>query len=193
MNNARKISMAAIVVAAAMTLTACSSTGSGGMDHSTMEPSTGATFNEADVTFAQMMVPHHEQAVDMSDMILSKEGIDEQVSNLASQIKDAQEPEIEQLNEWLDSWGAAGSMNEMDHGSEGMMSDADFEKLQDSSGNEAATLYLEQMIMHHEGAVEMAQIEIDEGKNPDAIEMAEAIVATQSEEISVMENLLGSL
>ncbi|MFU8947667.1 DUF305 domain-containing protein [Mycetocola zhadangensis] len=194
MINPRKYVLAAVALTAAVTLSACSTGGSGETTSSTApSASAEAQFNDADVTFAQMMIPHHEQAVEMSDMILAKDGIDDQVANLATQIKDAQGPEITQLNEWLDAWGEDSDMGGMDHGMGGMMSDEDMKALEDASGAEAATLFLEQMIMHHEGAIEMAETEVNDGANPDAIDMAETIVSTQSDEISVMENLLGTI
>ncbi len=58
-----------------------------------------------DVMFATMMIPHHEQAVEMSDMLLAKAGVDERVRELAQQIKDAQQPEISLMHSWLDEWG----------------------------------------------------------------------------------------
>ncbi|GHD46071.1 DUF305 domain-containing protein [Mycetocola manganoxydans] len=197
MINSRKYVLAAVALAATVTLSACSTGVSGGSGETagTTAPSASAEaqFNDADVMFAQMMIPHHEQAVEMSDIILAKDGIDEQVTDLAQQIKDAQGPEITQLNDWLDAWGADADMGGMDHGMDGMMSEEDMEVLESASGAEASTLFLEQMIEHHKGAVEMAETEIAEGENQDAIEMAETIVSTQSEEIAVMENLLGSL
>jgi uncharacterized protein (DUF305 family) len=194
MINPRKYVLAALALAAAVTLSACSTGGSGETTSST-EPSASAEaqFNDADVMFAQMMIPHHEQAVEMSDMILAKDGIDEQVTSLANEIKDAQGPEITQLNKWLEAWGADADMGGMDHGMDGMMSDEDMKALEDASGAEASTMFLEQMIMHHEGAIEMAETEITDGENPDAIEMAETIVSTQSDEITTMKNLLGSI
>ncbi|GHD52010.1 DUF305 domain-containing protein [Mycetocola manganoxydans] len=193
MINPRKYAMAAAALAVAITLSACSTGGTGDTPAPAPSASAEATFNDADVTFAQMMIPHHEQAVEMSDMLLAKDGIDAQVVSLATQIKDAQQPEIEQLNEWLDAWGADDSMGGMEHDMDGMMSDEDMQTLEDASGDEASKLFLEQMIKHHEGAVEMAQAEINDGVNADAIQMAETIVETQTEEINVMQNLLGSL
>lgn len=194
MINPRKYVLAVVALVTAVTLSACSSGGSGEATSSAApSASAEAQFNDADVMFAQMMIPHHEQAIEMSDMILTKDGISEQVTSLATEIKDAQGPEITQLNEWLDAWGADAEMGGMDHGMDGMMSDEDMKALEDASGDEASTLFLEQMIMHHEGAIEMAETEITNGENPDAIQMAENIVSTQSDETATMENLLGSL
>jgi uncharacterized protein (DUF305 family) len=138
------------------------------------------------------MIPHHEQAVEMSDMLLAKDGVDEQVRDLATQIKDAQQPEIDQLRQWLSEWGQEETdMGGMNHG--GMMSDAEMAALEAATGAEASGLFLEQMTVHHEGAIEMAQAEVDDGVNADATTMAEAIVATQTDEIALMRDLLANL
>ena len=152
----------------------------------------GEQANAADIAFLQGMKPHHEQAVEMSDMILAKDGISTDVTDLATQIKEAQGPEISQLEEWLTAWGAEDSMSGMDHSMDGMMSDEDMSSLESATGAEAETLFLEQMMKHHEGAVEMAQTEVDEGQNADAIDMANTIVQTQTEEIATMQDLLAS-
>ena len=110
----------------------------------------------------------------------------------AEQIKAAQGPEIELMESWLDEWGTPmGDMGGMDHG--GMMSDTDMQALEDATGAEASRLFLEQMIVHHEGAIEMAQDEVDNGQNPDVITLAENIIASQTTEISTMEDILVTL
>lgn len=206
MNTKRTLLASTLALATAITLSACSDSssemsGMEGMGDSSSSASAApsssadaseADFNDQDVMFAQMMKPHHEQAVEMADMILAKDGISTEVTDLATQIKEAQGPEISQLEEWLTAWGAEDSMSGMDHSMDGMMSDEDMSSLEDASGAEAETLFLEQMTMHHEGAVEMAQTEVDEGQNTDAIEMAEMIVQTQTEEIATMQDLLAS-
>ncbi|KQQ92565.1 hypothetical protein ASF62_11980 [Leifsonia sp. Leaf325] len=199
MKNTRTYLLAATALAAIVTLSACSG-GLGGMDMGTSTsmatPSASAdaagTFNDADVMFAQMMVPHHEQAVEMSDMLLAKDGIDQEVTDLATEIKEAQQPEIDQLNEWLTQWGSEPAMSGMSHG-DGMMSADDMAALEAASGTEASKLFLEQMISHHQGAIAMAQDEVDNGENADAQKMAATIVSTQTDEISRMQDLLGSL
>nr|WP_084697041.1 DUF305 domain-containing protein [Glaciibacter superstes] len=166
----------------------------GSTEETTTAPSATAPFNAADVMFAQMMIPHHEQAVEMSDVILAKDGIDQKVLDLATEIKAAQEPEIKQLQEWLTDWGSDDSgMSGMDDGMDGMMSDDDMKALDNASGAQASTLFLEQMMVHHQGAIDMAQTELDGGQNSDAKVMAEQIVTTQTEEIDVMKDLLASL
>ncbi|WP_201276677.1 DUF305 domain-containing protein [Marisediminicola senii] len=146
--------------------------------------------------FAQMMVPHHEQAVEMSDMILAKDDVDPDVLDIAQQIKDAQGPEIEQMNGWLDEWDASddmGDMGGMDHSMDGMMSDDEMEALEGSSAESASRLFLEQMTEHHEGAIDMAQTELDEGEYPEAVELAQDIVDTQQAEIDQMQEILSGL
>ena len=136
-----------------------------------------------------------EQAVEMSDMILAKSDVDQRVLDLAQQIKDAQQPEIETMQGWLAEWGVSSDdmdMGEMEHGG-GMMSDEDMAALESASGAEAAPLFLEQMIAHHQGAIEMAETELANGKNADALALAQAVVDTQSAEIETMQDLLGQL
>ena len=199
----RTAATAALTLATALVLAGCAGTSDSGsmagMDHrvsSSSTPSSSAVtadFNDADVMFAHMMIPHHQQAVEMSDVLLAKDGINEQVVALAEQIKAAQEPEITQLENWLEAWGAdVGSMEDMDHGG-GMMTDDDMRALEDATRVEASRLFLEQMTMHHEGAIEMAQDEVDNGQNPEAVEMAQTIIDTQTAEIATMKEILASL
>jgi uncharacterized protein (DUF305 family) len=196
--NNRAAATAAITLTALLALAGCAgTTGSGGMDNmpgmgSSASASPAADVNNADMQFTMMMIPHHEQAVEMADMILAKDGIDERVLTVAEQIKAAQGPEIELMESWLDEWGTPmGDMGGMDHG--GMMSDTDMQALEDATGVEASRLFLEQMIVHHEGAIEMAQTEVDNGQNADVIALAEDIIASQTTEITTMEDILATL
>jgi uncharacterized protein (DUF305 family) len=152
--------------------------------------------NDADVMFAQHMIPHHTQAIDMSDTLLAKQGIDLRVTELANQIKAAQGPEIQQMQGWLTQWGTP-SMPPMsghgDAGMSGMMSEQDMTALKDAQGVDASKLFLTQMIAHHEGAITMAQNEIKDGQYPLAVEMAHAIVTTQQQEIDTMKGILATL
>lgn len=190
--------------------------GSAAASASPSATSSDGTHNDADVSFAQMMIPHHQQAIEMSDMLLSKESIEPDVVNLANEIKNAQGPEIEQMQSWLQEWGvssppapsagmpghsmpghdmqggdAVGDMPPM-AGGHGMMSEADMAALQNAQGAEASRLFLEQMITHHEGAITMAQREIDDGQFAPAVDMARNIVSSQQAEIEEMKALLGS-
>ncbi|AEG44671.1 DUF305 domain-containing protein [Isoptericola variabilis] len=148
----------------------------------------------ADVTFAQMMIPHHEQAVEMSDVVLAADGVDPEVAELAEQIKAAQQPEIDQLRSWLDEWDAPEQPHGgHDHGAmDGMMSQDDLTALADADGADASRLFLEQMIEHHEGAIAMAETEVSDGTHDGAVAMAEEIIATQQDEIDRMREMLAS-
>lgn len=193
----RSAAIAALALTAFLTLSGCVvTTGSdNGMDgmHGGSASSSSADANTEDIMFARMMIEHHEQAVEMSDTILSKEGIDARVASLAEEIKAAQEPEIQKMDQWLDEWDAdMGDMDGMDHG-DGMMSDENMQALDDATGAEASRLFLEQMIEHHEGAVDMAQDEVDDGRNSDAVALAETIIDTQTTEIATMKEILATL
>jgi uncharacterized protein (DUF305 family) len=153
---------------------------------------TSAEFNDADVMFAQMMIPHHEQAVEMSDMILAKEGVNPDVIALAQQIKAAQQPEIDTMKSWLSAWGRptmAGG-HQMD---DGQMTEEEMKTLNEADGPTGQKLFLQGMIKHHQGAIQMAQTEITGGKNPDAVALARNIVDSQQKEITTMNGLLAKL
>ncbi|CAN5452787.1 hypothetical protein BH18ACT3_BH18ACT3_27710 [soil metagenome] len=162
---------------------------------STSESSVAAEFNDADVEFARGMIPHHRQAVEMAAIALDpsvEAGAD--VQDLATRIEEAQDPEIELMTGFLAAWGqdasgeTAGSqgMDEMD----GMMTDEEMQSLADLRGNEFDRTWMEMMTEHHEGAIAMAEIEISDGDNPDAMALAEQITDAQQAEIDEMRTLL---
>lgn len=198
---------AALVLAGSsvLLLAGCSGgmTGMSGMDHSgsgmpSSTPSAGSSsHNPQDVSFAQGMVMHHQQAIEMSDMVLEKDGVNAKVATLATDIKEAQQPEIDEMNGWLERWGeptVSGSMSGTAHdmGSMGgdMMSQADMAALEKASGKDASSLFLTQMVVHHKGALSMARTEVAKGKNPDAIALAKAIISSQTAQITQMQDLL---
>lgn len=158
-----------------------------------------ADHNDADIMFAQMMIPHHQQAVEMSEMLLAKEGIPAQVVEFAQGVIDAQGPEINRMNAMLEAWDQQPVTDSggMDHGKmggmSGMMSQEDMAALEEAQGTEAARLYLEQMTTHHEGAVDMARDEVADGQNPHAITLAEQVISDQEAEISQMKQMLTDL
>ncbi|GAA1116664.1 DUF305 domain-containing protein [Arthrobacter flavus] len=160
-----------------------------------------AEHNHADAMFAQMMIPHHQQAVEMSDLMLAKDNISADISDLASRIKAAQGPEIDVMTSWLEAWdrpvmpegGMAGHEMGGMGGMDGMLDEDQMADLEAAEGDEAVGLFLESMIEHHDGAVDMAQEEIDNGENPAAIALAETIAETQQAEIKEMEQLLAEL
>ncbi|BCW35088.1 hypothetical protein StoSoilA2_11440 [Arthrobacter sp. StoSoilA2] len=125
-------------------------------------------------------------------MILAKQSIPNEVSALATRIKDAQRPEIEKMTSWLSGWNQSTQMPS-GHSMEGMMGADDMAKLQAAQGVDAAKLFLTQMIAHHKGAVVMAQTETSSGQNADAVQLAKDIVAAQEAEIKEMQQLLTTL
>ena len=142
--------------------------------------------------FAQMMLPHHSQAVGMSEIMLAKPGMDTKIVALAKDIKATQAPEITTMTNFLKSWGEPTTMTG-DHAMAGMMTSTDLDKLKAAEGTEAAKLFLVQMTAHHEGALEMAKTEVAEGKNTDAVTLATSIVSSQETEINDMKQLLAGL
>lgn len=147
---------------------------------------------QADVTFAQSMIPHHRQAVEMADHVLA-DGVDPEVKTIATRIKEAQGPEIETMSRWLEGWKrdvpAEGDHTSMD----GMMSDDDMASFMETSGADLDSMFLTMMIEHHEGAIAMANTEITDGEDPDAVALAESISSSQEAEIDEMRTLLGNL
>ncbi|MGX1694951.1 DUF305 domain-containing protein [Microbacterium keratanolyticum] len=193
--NARLALLAALPLILALGLSGCANTGAmPGMDHAPESSSASpAPISAADQMFVTMMIPHHEQAIEMSDVILEKEGVDERVRTLAEEIKAAQGPEIERMNEWLAEWGVGSDGHAgMDHG-DGMMSAEDMANLEAANGADAARLFLEQMIVHHEGAVEMAQVAVENGEDPDVRALAQEVIDAQQIEIATMRDLLTQL
>ena len=155
-----------------------------------------ATFNDADVTFAQSMIPHHEQAVEMADIALDpKVGASAAVQDLAKRIKAAQAPEIATMTAWLKAWNKPVAM--ADSGGhnmatmDGMMSAADMTALGGAKGAAFDTQFFKMMIQHHQGAVKMAKVVQKDGKNPEVKALAGKIVTAQEGEIAEMNKALG--
>lgn len=183
--------LAATAAALTLTLAGCSSSESsaGGSGH-----------NDADVDFASDMIQHHAQALEMVDLTLGRE-LDPEVVTLTEEIRAAQAPEIEKMADWLEDWdqpvpetsrdhaNAHGESTELDTDMPGMMSAEEMDALENASGAEFQTMWLEMMIEHHEGAVEMADTEVAEGENAKAIALAEEIIDAQEAEISTMQDL----
>jgi uncharacterized protein (DUF305 family) len=140
-------------------------------------------YSSQDIMFAEMMIPHHQQAIEMSDLAL-KNSTNPEVLALAQQIKDAQSPEIEQMK----SWGAS-SMAHMGHMMDGMLSDEEMSDLAAATGSRFDKLFLEGMIKHHEGAIEMAQM-VTDSKNSEVAALAKVIIEAQQREILTMNELL---
>lgn len=198
----RMIGIGVLALSATVALAGCSmnmdTTNSSmmvGMDHSTMDSSDTGEFSATDVMFAQMMIPHHKQAVEMSDLALAT-STNPDVLALAQQIRDAQAPEITLMTGWLTTAGApmamGHDMNAMGAGMDGMMTDDEMSALTSATGAAFDTLFLQGMIAHHEGAVQMAAM-VTDTKNAEVKKLGDAIIAGQSAEITQMKAILTTL
>jgi uncharacterized protein (DUF305 family) len=149
--------------------------------------------NAADVTFAQKMIPHHQQALDMSAMVPSRT-TNRELIVMAKQIALDQQAQIDTLQELLQQWGEPAAADHMGHdgmGMDGMVDAATMDTLPTLKGAEFDDLWLKSMISHHQGAVAMAEPEIAQGENPTAVKMAKIIVEWQQFEIGQMHAMLG--
>lgn len=161
----------ALLLAAVLTLTAC------GNDPAE-EPAAkgGAGFNDADVSFAQNMVPHHEQAVQMAQLAADSAKSAE-VKKLAVGVQAALAPDIEEMTAWLEEWGEEVPSGSMDHGD---MAQGDAPGTPGTT-KDRERMFLTWMIEHHKGAVEMARTEQANGENDEALALAEKVEAEQAE------------
>jgi uncharacterized protein (DUF305 family) len=141
-------------------------------------------FTPADINFAEMMIPHHEQAILMSELVLANSE-DLEVRNLARAILDAQSPEIEQMK----SWPGVNPSLHAGHMMDGMLSDSEIEALRQAMGRSFDLLFLEGMIKHHEGAIVMAEDVVD-SENSEVRDLAKAIISAQESEIAQMLTLV---
>jgi uncharacterized protein (DUF305 family) len=197
----RPLALAASAAALALLLAACG--GSSEAESSGPAPSTGSSTTQtvgeataADISFAQLMIPHHQQALEMAGMALER-AESPGVLELAKQIQAAQDPEIQMMSGWLEAWDAPMEMGD-DHGShdmggmtmEGMMSDEDMQALMDATGADFDRMWLETMIAHHEGAITMAEQVKAESGNVDVTTLADAVISGQTAEIATMQQLL---
>ena len=201
--------LAALILALGLTASACGDDEMDGTDHGASAPQTasnGDVFNEADVTFARQMIPHHAQAIQMV-VLADGRPLDPEVAELAHAIRDAQAPEVEQMVDWLTAWGEEVPETSMDHANAGhdmdemtpmegmddmpgMMTAEEMQALMDAPDAEFQDLWLEMMVEHHQGAIEMARTEQDEGHFEPAVELAEEIESAQESEIDTMEGWL---
>ncbi|MFD6399379.1 DUF305 domain-containing protein [Nocardia sp. NPDC060249] len=190
-----------LVAAAATVLLAAGCSDDSTTTHTTEHSTTAAIatsaaastdFNDADVSFLQMMYPHHAQAVEMAKMVPSHTQ-NQQLIALAAQVEKAQAPELQQITDLLAGFGKPAPSASEGHGGHdmpGMMTDAQMSSLQAANGADFDRQWLEMMIAHHEGAVEMAQTELNAGVNPQSRQLATAIVADQEAEIATMRGML---
>lgn len=188
--------IAALVAALALVLAGCSASDSSG---------DGKGFNDADVDFASDMIQHHAQALQMVDLTLGRD-LDPAVARLTDQIRAAQAPEIEKMVDWLQAWDQKVPPTSRDHANAhaeghgqdpgmntdmpGMMSAEQMTALEKAPDGKFQTMWLQMMIDHHEGAIEMAQRQVEDGQNAKAVALAEDIVSAQKKEIATMQDLL---
>ncbi|WP_416971893.1 DUF305 domain-containing protein [Streptomyces sp. 4F14] len=200
----RPVRVAVVATAALLLLAGCGGggdseghQGSGAASPSVSGAASDGAHNAQDVSFAQGMIPHHRQAVEMA-ALAAERASSPQVKALAGRIKQAQDPEIETMSGWLTAWGEDVPAAGEDHsghsgmsGMAGMMSGTDMTALEKASGAEFDAQFTRMMIEHHEGAVEMAGTEKAKGRYAPALTMADAIIAAQNAEIAEMKGLLG--
>lgn len=197
----RKVLGAVLLIAAFLTFSACS----GGDDPATASSiPESAEYNQSDVDFATGMIQHHAQALAMVDLTLGRD-LSSELAALAEEIQMAQGPEIETMVDWLTLWGQPVPETVRDHANAhgdghagtdahapGMMSAEEMAALEAATGPEFERLFLTMMIDHHQGAIEMAGAQMEEGEYADAVALAGQIVEAQTAEIDVMNRLLGS-
>lgn len=193
----RRALSAGVAALAALSFAACSGGGDeGGHDMDSMESESAtadAAFNDADATFLQMMIPHHEQAVAMAELA-AEHAEDPEVVALAGQIAAAQQPEIDQMTALLEAWGEPTEME--GHGGMsmgGMATEEQMAELAAARGTDFDKRFVDLMIVHHEGAVEMAEAHHAEGENADATAIADAVIETQTAEIATLQEIQARL
>lgn len=172
-----------------------------GMDHgassssapaaSSSAPAARTDFNAADITFLQMMYPHHAQAVEMAKLVPSRSQNQELIT-LAKSVEQAQSPEMQQISTLLQAFGKPAPSTTMGghQGMSGMMTDDQMKQLEKLSGAEFDKMWMRMMIEHHQGAIAMANTELATGQNADAKALAQAITGAQQGEIDQMNRML---
>ena len=156
-----------------------------------MHSSNSTSLNSSDIMFLQMMIPHHQQAVDISNLAISKSRNQELVT-LAKTILTAQTAEIAQMKSWLAAAGADLDMGHEMHGMSGMLSDTELAELSNASGSNFDRLWLTGMIAHHDGAIDMTKM-LEETKDPEIKAFGENVIKVQSAEIAQMKALLSKI
>lgn len=212
--SSRRLQRGAAVVALTLLLAACGSDAEE-QDGTARAAADGTEFNDADVEFATRMIPHHAQAVEM--VVLAEDrALDPEVEELMVGIREAQVPEVQEMTGWLTDWDEPIPETGLDHANAdhgdmsdaeamadmedmedmeddmvGMMSGAQMQELRTADDADFERVWLEMMTEHHRGAVEMAEVEVEDGLYPDAIALAESVISSQNAEIEAMEDLLG--
>lgn len=148
--------------------------------------------NDADIEFAQDMIPHHEQALLMIKMV-ERHGASPELESLVTTMAMTQSSEIGYMQQMLDVWGAEQPNGaHWAHGMTGMMSDEDFDRLDSARPHDFESMWATMMIEHHEGAIEMSETEVEKGANPEAVKLARDIIDAQTQEIKQLEDIAES-
>ena len=150
-----------------------------------------AEVNGVDLHFLAMMTPHHQQAVDMSEIILAAQGTSAATADLADRIKVGQEEEIDTMVDWAEQWDQHDLMeHHAQHIANGMITPEQLDQLKTLEGEEADTLFLQLMHSHHAGAIAMTQDQIDNGGYQPLVDLAQQMIDVQTAEMREMEQLL---
>ena len=184
----------AVIAALALILTVAGPSLRAALTQDTSTSATGeqSDYNDTDVHFLGMMVPHHEQAIEMSDVLLASDVDDAHVRILAQRIKDGQERENMQMRAWADEWGIQEDMeHHSKHIANGMFMPEQLDQFASLSGDELRTAFLEMMHYHHEHVIAMTEDGIARGGYAPLKEMAQEMVDVQTAEMAEMEQLLG--
>jgi uncharacterized protein (DUF305 family) len=163
---------------------------SGHMGHGTSS-SSNANYTGADIMFLQMMIPHHQQAIDISNLAM-KASSDPELLELAKIIARDQAAEIKQMKAWLKDAGASEDMGHSMDGMGGMLNDDELAALSAATGKEFDTLWLKGMTEHHDGAIHMTQM-IEDAQNADIKAFGAKVIKDQSEQIAQMKKMLARL
>ena len=161
----------------------------GHMSNNGMNNNSGYT--GADIMFLQMMIPHHQQAVDISNLAM-KTSKDSELLALAKKIAADQTSEIAMMKAWLKDAGAGTDMGHSMEGMGGMLNDAELSALNAESGRKFDLLWLKGMTGHHDGAIHMTTM-IRDASNPDIKAFGEKVVADQSAQIEQMKAMIARL
>lgn len=176
-----------------LVLAGCSSSHTADASHSSSDHASAsvAGVNSSDLNFVQMMVPHHQQAVEMSALAIDRT-TNPVVLDLAERIGTAQGPEIDQMLSMLVRWGVMSEGDHSDHEMPGMIDAETMKALRDAKDADFDRLFLTSMIAHHQGAIDMAQDPLENGEDPELKALLDEIVTAQSAEIKEMQALLDS-
>jgi uncharacterized protein (DUF305 family) len=159
---------------------------SGHMGHGSSS-SSNSNYTGADIMFLQMMIPHHQQAIDISNLAM-KNSQDPELLELAKIIARDQAAEIKQMKAWLKDAGASEDMGHSMDGMGGMLNDDDLAALSAATGKEFDTLWLKGMTEHHDGAIHMTQM-IEDAQNADIKAFGTKVIKDQSEQIAQMKKM----